>query len=245
METGLEEDYEALVQFLYMAPIGLLQARLVSGVDRGTPPTTVTTNATGTRVVAGVHSGNLYTFSTRTSMGTAGSVSGEIVFQGPARLLIGVLRQSVVAGDGGPYTDTPQEIVDVAGAVRDRNFRIQVAENGVHIYNRDGHQVATDPFDLYPKLGVEDDAGHAFYLGVELARAQIAYQLGKRYAQDEELEWGAAVDAKPVDLQVHRAPGSTTKKKPKKPADRLADAQQGSMPDGTQDPDQDRIQDTP
>ncbi|MCQ9373310.1 DUF6513 domain-containing protein [Methyloversatilis sp. XJ19-13] len=144
-----------------------------------------------------------------------------------------------------PYTDTPQEIVDVAGAVRDRNFRIQVAENGVHIYNRDGHQVATDPFDLYPKLGVEDDAGHAFYLGVELARAQIAYQLGKRYAQDEELEWGAAVDAKPVDLQVHRAPGSTTKKKPKKAAERLADAQQGSMPDGTQNPDQDRIQDTP
>ncbi len=28
MDTGLEEDYEALVQFLYMAPIGLLQARL-------------------------------------------------------------------------------------------------------------------------------------------------------------------------------------------------------------------------
>jgi hypothetical protein len=27
-------------------------------------------------------------------------------------------------------------------------------------------------------------------LGVELARAQIAYQLGKRYVQDEELGWG-------------------------------------------------------
>lgn len=37
----------------------------------------------------------------------AGSVSGGIAFQGPARLLLGVLRQSVVAGDGGPYLDTP------------------------------------------------------------------------------------------------------------------------------------------
>jgi len=36
-----------------------------------------------------------------------GSVSGGIAFRGAARLTIGVLRQAVVAGDGGPYTDTP------------------------------------------------------------------------------------------------------------------------------------------
>ena len=28
---------------------------------------------------------------------------------------------------------------------------------------------------------------------MELARAQIAWQLGKRYVQDEELDWGVAV----------------------------------------------------
>ena len=33
---------------------------------------------------------------------------------------------------------------------------------------------------------------HAFYLGVELARAQIAHQLGKRYVQDEELNFGVS-----------------------------------------------------
>ncbi|OCZ66660.1 hypothetical protein A9G00_25460 [Achromobacter xylosoxidans] len=37
----------------------------------------------------------------------AGTVSGEIAYQGRARLLLGLLRQSVVAGDGGPYTDAP------------------------------------------------------------------------------------------------------------------------------------------
>ena len=31
-----------------------------------------------------------------------------------------------------------------------------------------------------------------FSLGVELARAQIADQLGKNYDQDNELEWGVA-----------------------------------------------------
>ena len=75
----------------------------------------------------------------------------------------------------------------------DANFRIEVAEDGIHVYNRDGHHVARDPFDLFPQLGVEQDGRHAFYLGVELARAQVAHQLGKRYVQDNELRWGVAV----------------------------------------------------
>jgi hypothetical protein len=60
----------------------------------------------------------------------------------------------------------------------------------MHIYNRDGMHESSDPFALYPFLKVDDDASHAFYLGVELARAQIAWQLKKRYVQDQELAWG-------------------------------------------------------
>ena len=37
-----------------------------------------------------------------------------------------------------------------------------------------------------------------FYLGVELARAQIAFQLVKDYDQDNELDWGVAVKRKKV-----------------------------------------------
>jgi hypothetical protein len=69
--------------------------------------------------------------------------------------------------------------------------------------------VATDPYELYPRLDVERDGAHAFYLGVELARAQIAWQLGKRYSQDEELAWGCATERRPEDLLAHRAPGPT------------------------------------
>jgi dihydropteroate synthase-like protein len=87
-----------------------------------------------------------------------------------------------------PYSET--EIADFAGQVKDPSFRIQVSESGVHVYNRDGLHGDIDPFRLYPHLNVADDASHAFYLGVELARAQIAWQLKKRYSQDEELRWG-------------------------------------------------------
>ena len=49
-----------------------------------------------------------------------------------------------------------------------------------------------------------DDGAHAFYLGVELARAEIAWRLGKRYAQDEPLDWGVAADAPPTTSQAQR-----------------------------------------
>lgn len=90
-----------------------------------------------------------------------------------------------------PLTHTATEIRQLAGQITDPNFRIQLSEEGVHVYNRAGHQCAVDPFDFYEGLAVHDDASHAFYLGVELARAQIAWQLGKRYLQDNELSWGA------------------------------------------------------
>jgi dihydropteroate synthase len=92
--------------------------------------------------------------------------------------------------DRRPFTYSADEIKEVASLIKDPSFRIQVSEDGLHVYNRDGLHCALDPFDLYPYLQVDDDASHAFYLGVELARAQIAWQLKKRYVQDQEIEWG-------------------------------------------------------
>ena len=95
--------------------------------------------------------------------------------------------------DRKPFPHTSEEVAETAAAIRDPSFRIQLTREGIHVYNRDGHRLAVDPFELWPGLGVDDDASHAFYLGVELGRAQIAWQLGKRYLQDNELEWGVAV----------------------------------------------------
>ena len=92
--------------------------------------------------------------------------------------------------DRRPFTYSAEEIAEFSAQIKDPSFRIQVSKEGLHIYNRDGLFSDVDPFKLYPYLQVEADGSHAFYLGVELARAQIAWQLKKRYTQDEELEWG-------------------------------------------------------
>ena len=93
-----------------------------------------------------------------------------------------------------PYPYSKNEIEELAQEIRDPSYRIQISEEGIHIYNRDGIISGHNPFELFPRLDLlQDDAPHAFYIGVELAKAQIAWQLGKRYNQDEELDWGVAM----------------------------------------------------
>ena len=117
-----------------------------------------------------------------------------------------------------PFPQTPDEIAAAAAEVRDRNFRIEIAEDGIHVYNRDGHYVAQDAFDLFPKLGVENDGAHAFYLGAELAKAEIAFRLAKRYAQDDPLDWGVAADAPAADKTRLKEAGHTLIAKRKREA---------------------------
>ncbi len=113
--------------------------------------------------------------------------------------------------DRKPWSNTPAGIAALAGELRDRNFRIEVAEDGIHVYNRDLHLVEDNAFAFFPRLGVESDGGHAFYLGAELAKAETAFALAKRYAQDAPLDWGAAVDRRAVDLTRLQEAGHTLK----------------------------------
>ncbi|PXW91574.1 dihydropteroate synthase-like protein [Sphaerotilus hippei] len=108
-----------------------------------------------------------------------------------------------------PHPDTPEEIAATAAQVRDPNFRIQVSAAGLHVYNRDGHRLAGDALSLWPQLGLAHDGGHAFYMGVELARAEIAFQLGKRYVQDQPLHWGVAWSPPAAATDAWCAPGTT------------------------------------
>jgi dihydropteroate synthase len=111
-----------------------------------------------------------------------------------------------------PFPDTPEEIGEIAAQVRDPNFRVQVSPLGLHVYNRDGLRLGQGAFELWPQLGLQHDADHAFYMGVELARAEIAWQLGKRYVQDQPLDWGCAAPRAAEDLSRWCAPGTTMKK---------------------------------
>ncbi len=111
-----------------------------------------------------------------------------------------------------PFPDTPEEIAATAALVRDPNFRVQVSADGLHVYNRDGMRSGHGAFELWPQLGLEHDAAHAFYMGVELANAEIAWRLGKRYVQDQPLDWGCAVERDSANLDTWCAPGTTMSK---------------------------------
>lgn len=110
-----------------------------------------------------------------------------------------------------PFPDSPEEIAAVAAQVKDPNFRVQVSAEGLHVYNRDGMRRGLGAFELWPQLGLEHDAAHAFYMGVELAHAELAHKLGKRYTQDQPLDWGAALDRPAESLDAWCAPGTTMK----------------------------------
>jgi dihydropteroate synthase-like protein len=118
--------------------------------------------------------------------------------------------------DRKPFPYNPDEIKDFSEQIKDPSYRIMVSELGVHVYNRDGIQLAIDPFKFYPNLGVENDASHAFYLGVELARAQIAWQLKKRYVQDEALSWGVSSDQSGNQEKIAHRDASVREKQDKK-----------------------------
>ena len=57
---------------------------------------------------------------------------------------------------------------------------------------RDYGTPTAPPAGLFPGI----DRSHAFYLGYELARAEIALHLGKQYVQDEPMHWGLLGDLK-------------------------------------------------
>ncbi len=118
--------------------------------------------------------------------------------------------------DTSPFPYQLNEIQELAAEIKDPSYRIQTSPEGLHIFNRDGLHTAKDPFDLFPELQVENDAGHAFYLGVELARAEISWQLGKRFNQDQSLDWGCAtarVNETTIDLHTFKPAGTTLQQK--------------------------------
>ncbi len=101
-----------------------------------------------------------------------------------------------------------ESLRQLAAALTDPNFRIYAEAGELHLMNRHGHWHGQDVFRLFeqatstavdseivsnpptPRSHAPIDASHAFYLGYELARAEIALHLGKQYTQDEPLHWG-------------------------------------------------------
>jgi dihydropteroate synthase-like protein len=90
-----------------------------------------------------------------------------------------------------------QALQQLAAALTDANFRIYAEGGELHLMNSHGHWHGADAFRLFEAAATTQtenarpiDSSHAFYLGYEMARAEIALHLGKQYVQDEPMTWG-------------------------------------------------------
>jgi dihydropteroate synthase-like protein len=86
----------------------------------------------------------------------------------------------------------PEAIEELANRITDPNFRL-IAERGlIHVINNQMHLQDDDPFELFRQMQKQEsiDSSHSFYLGYELAKAELALLLGKNYMQDQPLTWG-------------------------------------------------------
>lgn len=95
-----------------------------------------------------------------------------------------------------------EALAEMAGRVRDPNWRIYAEGGLIHAFNHQHYLSGTDPFLLFSQMGV-DDPNHAFYLGHELMKARTALTLGKAYRQDRPLDWGHLTQSETDD---HRLP---------------------------------------
>ncbi|MDR3584290.1 MAG: DUF6513 domain-containing protein [Desulfosporosinus sp.] len=90
------------------------------------------------------------------------------------------------------------ELREMQEEIKDKNYRIFVDDRSIYIFNNLHFLEGTSAEELFSRLCIKDSA-HAFYLGRELGKAELALQLGKKYVQDDSLCWGYLDGKSPVE----------------------------------------------
>lgn len=103
----------------------------------------------------------------------------------PKRLEDGLLTVK----DGRLLYHDAEELRELQAALTDPNVRIFVDGTQIYAFNDEHFITGTDGQEIFQALGI-DEASHAFYLGQELTKAELALRLGKNYTQDRPLRWG-------------------------------------------------------
>ncbi|MBA2115199.1 DUF6513 domain-containing protein [Bremerella alba] len=110
-----------------------------------------------------------------------------------------------------------EELAQLPQQLKDKNYRLFVAQQMLHLICSDLHLQDADPFSLFEKLEATSptnlNPSHAFYLGFELCKAMTALHLGKQYRQDEALDWGYLTHAE----ESHRINLHKDRRQPKAP----------------------------
>src|SRR5688572_11350933 len=101
----------------------------------------------------------------------------------------GVDDRLVTIKDPAMLTFTEDELRALQARITDPNFRIFADDHAITVLNNEVFVRGTNIQEIFAQLGV-DEPTHAFYIGKELARAQLAMTLGKTYRQEGALSWG-------------------------------------------------------
>lgn len=123
--------------------------------------------------------------------------------------------QLIVLRDATVRTYPLETIRQLSSSIRDNNYRLFAQDGLLQLVSAGVYLADRDPFLLFDRLLNEPIAEnieqtHAFYLGYELAKAQMALLLGKQYEQDQALDWGHLTMAEPTHRLKH-GPGRPRK----------------------------------
>ena len=124
-------------------------------------------------------------------------------------------RRAAASSRPKPFPRSPQEIEEDGGAVRDANFRIAVG-GGRHPYlqPRRPSCARADALLAFSEARRRDTTARMPSISApSCAKAEIACALGKRYAQDEPLDWGCAAPRSERDLSRLAEAGHTLRAK--------------------------------
>lgn len=103
---------------------------------------------------------------------------------------------------------TEAELAAMARQIKDRNYRLFVARGDLFVLGAGRCWRGADAFELFDEVFAAHpesmDPSHAFYLGFELCKAEIARLLNKNYRQDEALRWGMLTQHEPERHRLRR-----------------------------------------
>ena len=140
--------------------------------------------------------------------------------------LVTVKDQEIVA-----YSE--QELRGIQAELTDLNYRIYTDAERIHVFNAERFVTGTDIAAIFAQLDVQE-ATHAFYLGKELMKAQLAVTLGKTYRQEMPLAWGYLTPPEDVAAEHAQADRKSRQRTARERADRrrAADRQRAGRPPG-------------
>lgn len=81
------------------------------------------------------------------------------------------------------------QLRELQARITDLNYRIFTDNERIYVFNAERFVTGTRAREVFAELDVTE-ATHAFYLGKELMKAELAVALGKTYNQEASLAWG-------------------------------------------------------